>query len=139
IAEVDFIEIHAFRAQPKSPNPVADPEGYARELERLRGAYAQAYAGFFKQRCPENGLPARFTVHVVDFPDRAASYEFYGTALYQQAGRPEVGRKTGTKARRRQCVVWPCPAECLATFLLVARDGWGRCAAPAITCDHFIL
>ena len=89
IAEVDFIEIHAFRAQPKSPNPVADPEGYARELERLRGAYARAYAGFFKQHCPESGLPARFTVHVVDFPDRAASYEFYGTALYQKVGRGE--------------------------------------------------
>ena len=85
IAEVDFIEIHAFRAQPKSPNPVADPEGYARELERLRAAYARAYAAFFQQHCPESGLPARFTVHVVDFPDRAASYEFYGTALYQRA------------------------------------------------------
>ena len=42
-----------------------------------------------KEHCPENGLPARFTVHVVDFPDRAASYEFYGTALYQKAGRGE--------------------------------------------------
>ena len=87
IADVDFVEIHAFRAQPKSPNPVADPAGYARELERLRSAYARAYADFFKQHCPENGLPARFTVHVVDFPDRAASYEFYGTALYQPAQR----------------------------------------------------
>jgi hypothetical protein len=87
IADVDFLEIHAFRAQPKSPNPLADPAGYARELERLRSAYARAYAGFFKAHCPENGLPARFTVHVVDFPDQAASYEFYGTALYQKAGR----------------------------------------------------
>ena len=33
----------------------------------------------------ENGLPARFTVHVIDVPDRAASYEFYSTALYQKA------------------------------------------------------
>jgi len=89
IADVDFVEIHAFRAQPKSPNPVADPAGYASELERLRSAYARAYADFFRQHCPENGLPARFTVHVVDFPDRAASYEFYGTALYQRAQRGE--------------------------------------------------
>jgi len=89
IADVDFVEIHAFRAQPKSPNPVTDPAGYARELERLGSGYARAYADFFKQRCPANGLPARFTVHVVDFPDRAASYEFYGTALYQRAVRGE--------------------------------------------------
>ena len=91
IADVDFVEVHAFRAQPKSPNPIADPEGYARELERLRAAYARAYAGFFAQRCPENGVPARFTVHVVDFPDRAASYEFYATALYQPALRATDG------------------------------------------------
>jgi hypothetical protein len=38
-----------------------------------------------KENCPENGVPARFTVHVVDVPDRAASYEFYGTALYQKS------------------------------------------------------
>ena len=25
IADVDFVEIHAFRAQPKAPNPIADP------------------------------------------------------------------------------------------------------------------
>ena len=85
IADVDFLEIHAFGAQPKSPNPLADPLGYAAEQERLRKAYAQAYGGFFRERCPENGLPARFTVHLIDFPDKAASYEFYGTALYQRA------------------------------------------------------
>ncbi len=48
-------------------------------------AYALAYRNFFKQHCPENGLPARFTVHVVDVPDQGASYEFYATALYQKA------------------------------------------------------
>ena len=85
IAEVDFIEIHAFGCQPKAPNPVVDPEGYIKEQERLRTAYARAYRNFFKENCPENGLPARFTVHVVDVPDRAASYEFYGTALYQKS------------------------------------------------------
>ena len=36
IAEVDFIEIHAFGCQPKSPNPLVDPVGYAKEIERLR-------------------------------------------------------------------------------------------------------
>jgi hypothetical protein len=85
IGAVDFLEIHAFGCQPKSPNPLVDPEGYARELERLRTAYRDAYARFFRENCPHNGVPARFTVHVVDVPDRAASYEFYGTALYQRA------------------------------------------------------
>ena len=85
IADVDFIEIHAFGCQPKSPSPLVDPAGYQKEIERLRQAYFKAYSTFFKERCPENGLPARFTVHVVDVPDRAASYEFYGTSLYQKS------------------------------------------------------
>ncbi len=85
IADVDFIEMHAFGCQPKSPSPHLDPAGYQAELERLRGAYAKAYRNFFKENCPENGVPARFTVHVVDVPDQAASYEFYGTALYQKS------------------------------------------------------
>lgn len=84
IAEVDFIEIHAFGCQPKAPSPLVDPEGYVKEQERLREAYARAYRSFFRENCPDNGLPARFTVHVVDVPDRAASYEFYGVALYQK-------------------------------------------------------
>ena len=84
IADVDFIEMHAFGAQPKSPSPLADPAGYRKEQERVRAEYARAYRNFFKEHCPENGLPARFTVHVVDFPDEAASYEFYGVALYQR-------------------------------------------------------
>jgi len=85
LAEVDFIEIHAFGCQPKTPSPLVDPEGYVKEQGRLREAYARAYRNFFQEHCPENGLPARFTVHVVDVPDRAASYEFYGVALYQKA------------------------------------------------------
>ena len=84
LADVDFIEIHAFGCLPKSPNPLVDPQGYIQEIERLRTAYHKAYAGYFKEHCPDNGVPARFTVHVVDVPDRAASYEFYGTALYQK-------------------------------------------------------
>jgi hypothetical protein len=85
LTEVDFIEIHAFGCQPKTPHPLVDPEGYTKELERLRTAYRRAYGRYFREHCPDNGLPARFTVHVVDVPDRAASYEFYGTALYQRS------------------------------------------------------
>lgn len=88
ISDVDFIEIHAFGCQPKTPNPLVDPEGYVAEQERLRTAYREAYGRFFREKCPGNGVPARFTVHVVDVPDRAASYEFYGTALYQRNPRP---------------------------------------------------
>lgn len=84
LAQVDFVEIHAFGCLPKSPNPIVDPEGYIKEIERLRAAYRRAYGGYFREHCPDNGLPARFTVHVVDVPDRAASYEFYGVALYQR-------------------------------------------------------
>lgn len=85
IADVDFIEMHVFGCQPKSPNPYLNPADYKAEQERLREAYAKAYRRFFKEQCPQNGLPARFTVHVVDVPDQAASYEFYGTALYQKS------------------------------------------------------
>lgn len=85
LRDVDFIEIHAFGCQPKSPNPLVDPAGYAAEIDRLRKAYAEAYQGFFRDYLPENGVPARFTVHVLDVPDKAASYEFYGTALYQKS------------------------------------------------------
>ena len=85
IAELDFIEMHAFGCQPKSPGPLSDPAGYAAELARLRSAYARAYAAYFREHLPEHGLPARFTVHVMDVPDPVASYEFYTTALLQRA------------------------------------------------------
>ncbi|MEM7538403.1 MAG: hypothetical protein AAF639_39915 [Chloroflexota bacterium] len=85
ISDVDFIEVHAFGCQPKSPNPLLDPAGFVAEQQRLYAEYRDAYAKFFREKCPENGLPARFTVHVVDVPDKAASYEFYSVALYQQA------------------------------------------------------
>lgn len=85
LRDVDFIEIHAFGCQPKEPNPAVDPAGFAREKERLRRAYAEAYADYFATHLPDNGVPARFTVHVVDVPDTAASYEFYGTALLQRS------------------------------------------------------
>lgn len=85
IAELDFVEMHVFGCQPKSPHPLADPAGYAAEVDRLRQGYARAYAAYFREQLPEHGLPVRFTVHVVDVPDKAASYEFYTTALLQRA------------------------------------------------------
>jgi hypothetical protein len=85
LKQVDFIEVHAFGCQPKAPSPLTDPAGYAAEQERLRAAYAKAYGGFFRDYMPDNGVPARFTVHLVDVPDKAASYEFYSVALYQKA------------------------------------------------------
>ncbi len=84
LADVDFLEIHAFGCQPKSPNPMLDPEGFVNEQQRLYKAYRTAYGRYFREHLPDNGLPARFTVHVVDVPDKAASYEFYGVALYQK-------------------------------------------------------
>ena len=85
ISQIDFVEMHAFAAQPKTPNPVVDPEGFAAEQQRLYRAYAAAYSGIFRDHMPDCGVPARFTVHVVDFPDKAASYEFYCVGYYQPA------------------------------------------------------
>ncbi len=85
LRDVDFLEIHAFGCQPKSPSPLVDPIGYAAEQDRLRTAYADAYSGYFAEHLPDNGVPCRFTVQVVDVPAKAASYEFYGTALLQRA------------------------------------------------------
>ncbi|MDQ3614036.1 MAG: hypothetical protein M3412_06870 [Chloroflexota bacterium] len=84
LREIDFIEMHAFGCQPKSPNPLTDPAGFAAEQQRLRAAYAEAYAGYFAEHLPENGVPCRFTVHLVDVPDGAASYEFYSVGLLQR-------------------------------------------------------
>jgi hypothetical protein len=88
---IDFIEVHAFGCQPKSPNPLVDPEGFAREQNRLRSAYADAYATFFVERLPDHGVPCRFTVHLVDVPDKAASYEFYSTGLLQRRRSTSTG------------------------------------------------
>lgn len=87
LAEIDFIEVHAFGCQPKSPNPLVDPAGFAAEQQRLRTAYAEAYSSFFADELPENGVPCRFTVHLVDVPDTAASYEFYSVGLLQRSSR----------------------------------------------------
>jgi hypothetical protein len=91
ITALDFVEMHVFGCQPKSPHPLADPAGYAAEVARLRQAYGRAYAAFFRDHLPEHGLPVRFTVHVIDVPDPAASYEFYTTALLQRAPKEQSG------------------------------------------------
>lgn len=85
LRDVDFIEMHAFGCQPKSPNPLVDPVGFKEEQDRLRKAYAEAYSSYFADNLPDNGVPCRFTVHLVDVPDTAASYEFYSTALLQRS------------------------------------------------------
>lgn len=87
IAEVDFIEMHVFGCQPKSPNPLVDPLGFQEEVKRLRAAYAKAYRTWWATHMPGHGLPCRFTVHVVDVPDLAASYEFYSVGLLQRGTR----------------------------------------------------
>jgi hypothetical protein len=89
LREVDFIELHAFGCQPKQPNPLVDPTGFAAEQARLRKEYAEAYSSYFAEQLPDNGVPCRFTVHVVDVPDQAASYEFYATALYQRSAQAQ--------------------------------------------------
>jgi hypothetical protein len=85
LAEVDFLEVHSFGAAPKSPNMVVDPEGYAAEKSRIRREYAEAYANYWKEKMPENGLPVRFTVYLEELPDKDASYEFGAVALLQRA------------------------------------------------------
>lgn len=84
LQDIDFIEVHAFGCQPKTPNPLTDPTGFVVEQQRLRTAYAEAYSGFFADNLPDHGLPCRFTVHLTDVPDTAASYEFYSVGLLQR-------------------------------------------------------
>lgn len=84
LQDIDFIEVHAFGCQPKTPNPLTDPAGFVAEQQRLRTAYAEAYSGFFADSLPDHGLPCRFTVHLTDVPDSAASYEFYSVGLLQR-------------------------------------------------------
>ena len=84
LAELDFLEVHAFGAAPKTPNPITNPEGYLAEKKRIRQAYSRAYADYWKQKMPENGLPVRFTVYLEELPYVEASYEFGATALCQK-------------------------------------------------------
>jgi hypothetical protein len=84
LAEVDFLEVHSFGAAPKKPNVLADPEGYAAEKSRIRKEYSRAYANYWKEKMPDNGLPVRFTVYLEELPDRDASYEFGAVGLLQK-------------------------------------------------------
>jgi hypothetical protein len=93
LKDVDFIEMHAFGCQPKSPNPLLDPAGFAAEQQRLYTEYREAYGSYFADNLPDNGVPARFTVHVVDVPDKAASYEFFATALLQRSLQKDGNKK----------------------------------------------
>ena len=85
LAALDFLEVHSFGAAPKTPHPLADPEGFAAEKKRIRPAYAEAYAAYWEEHMPENGMPARFTVYLEELPDSEASYELSATALYQRS------------------------------------------------------
>lgn len=85
LAEVDFLEVHAFGAAPKAPHMLVDPEGYAAEKSRIRKEYAEAYANYWQQKMPDNGLPVRFTVYLEELPDKDASYEFGAVGLLQRA------------------------------------------------------
>ena len=85
LAELDFLEIHSFGAAPKGPSPITEPEKYAAEKKRIRQAYSSAYARYWAEHMPENGLPARFTVYLEELPDSEASYELCATALYQNS------------------------------------------------------
>ena len=85
IAEIDFLEVHAFGAQPKDINPIVEPVRFCEEQQRIHKEYGEAYSSFFAEQMPDTGVPPRFTVHVADFPDKAASYEFCGVGLYQKS------------------------------------------------------
>lgn len=85
LTELDFLEVHAFGAAPKSPSPLTEPAAYATEKQRIRQDYANAYAGYWREKMPDNGLPVRFTVYLEELPDIAASYEFGAVALYQKS------------------------------------------------------
>lgn len=85
LTEVDFLEVHSFGAAPKGPNSVVDPEGFAAEKSRIRREYAAAYAKYWKEKMPDNGLPVRFTVYLEELPDKDASYEFGAVGLVQKA------------------------------------------------------
>ena len=85
LADLDFLEIHSFGAGPKEPNPLTDPKGYADEKQRIRKAYGEAYATYWKEHMPNNGLPVRLTVYLEELPDVEASYEFGAVALYQKS------------------------------------------------------
>ena len=84
LAAVDFLEVHSFGAAPKAPHALVDPQGYAAENQRIRSQYSEAYASYWKEKMPDNGLPVRFTVYLEELPDTDASYEFGAVGLVQK-------------------------------------------------------
>jgi hypothetical protein len=84
LADVDLIEMQVFGCQPKDVNPLTSPQEYADECTRLRTEYGTAYRKYFDER--DMAFPCRYTVHLVDSPDTAASYEFYSVGLLQKGG-----------------------------------------------------
>jgi hypothetical protein len=84
LAAVDFLEVHSFGAAPKAPHALVDPQGYAAEKQRIRSQYSEAYASYWKEKMPDNGLPVRFTVYLEELPDTDASYEFGAVGLVQK-------------------------------------------------------
>lgn len=84
LADLDFLEVHSFGAAPKEPNPISDPEGFVAEKQRIRKAYSEAYASYWAEKLPDNGLPVRFTVYLEELPDKEASYELGAVALLQR-------------------------------------------------------
>ena len=86
IAEIDFIELHAFGAQPKSPSPLADPSGYREEQKRLRAEYAEAYRNFFKEKCPEIGSLQGSPFMSLIFQTRPPPMNFTPWVYYKKTG-----------------------------------------------------
>jgi hypothetical protein len=58
LKDIDFVEMHAFGAQPKTPNILADPAGYAAEQDRLRKAYAERTQPSSPTSFPKMAFPA---------------------------------------------------------------------------------
>jgi|TARA_B100001094_G_C18122719_1_gene767761 hypothetical protein len=85
ISQIDFLEVHAFGSQPKDINPMVEPIRFHEEQQRIYKEYSEAYSRFFAEQMTDTGVPSRFTVHVLDFPDKAASYEFYSVGLFQKS------------------------------------------------------
>jgi hypothetical protein len=84
LPDVDLIEMQVFGCQPKDVNPLTSPQEYADECTRLRAEYSAAYRQYFDER--GMAFPCRYTVHLVDSPDTAASYEFYSVGILQKGG-----------------------------------------------------
>lgn len=82
--QLDFLQVNSFGTIPKTPNPIVDPDGYARKTKEISEAYKRAWVKFWSEKMPENGLPARFTVYVAYLANNKANYEISANALLQR-------------------------------------------------------